>query len=186
MYTWVTKAVEIDGRWLISEELTMSYSMGFLDHEFTDFTNGNCYSFQAVLDPSSFNAETGLCDYTGKSGQYTPEFTGNLGFQYAQPVSLGIFDYFTSNLGFYHSASQNVGVNLNPLFEVDSYTKVDVRFALEGENFSIAIFGKNITDEKILTYVGNVPLSINSFGTNTFYGFVDRPAAYGIQMSYDF
>jgi len=180
------QGVEIDGRWLISEELTMNYSLGFLDHEFTDFENGNCYSFQATLDPDSYNAVTNRCDYSGKSGQYTPEFTGNLGFQYAQPVSLGIFDYFTSNLGFYHSASQNVGVNLNPLFEVDSYTKVDIRFALEGENFSIALFGKNITDEKILTYVGNVPLSINSFGTNTFYGFVDRPAAYGIQMSYEF
>ncbi|MGB0496493.1 MAG: TonB-dependent receptor domain-containing protein, partial [Kangiellaceae bacterium] len=180
------QGIEIDGRWLISEGLTMNYSLGYLDHEFKDFDNGNCYSFQAVLDPDSYNAETGLCDYTGKSGQYTPEFTANVGFQYAKQVSLGIFDYFTSNLGFYHSSSQNVDVNLNPLFEIDSYTKVDLRIALEGEHFNFAIFGKNITNEKILTYVGNVPLSINSFGTNTFYGFVDRPASYGVQIAYEF
>lgn len=180
------QGLEVDGRWLISEELTMNYSLGFLDHEFTDFADGNCYSFQAIEEPDTYNAETGLCDYSGKSGQYTPDFTSSISFQYAQPVSLGIFDYFTSNLGFYHSASQNVDVNLNPLFEMDAYTKVDIRFALEGERFSIALFGKNITNEEILTYVGNVPLSINSFGTNTFYGFVDRPAAYGIQMSYEF
>ena len=182
----LVQGFEIDGRWLITQELTMNYALAFLDHEFKDFDNGNCYSFQAIEEPDTFDPNTGLCDYTGKSGQYTPSFTANLGFDYAKPINWGIFDYFRSSLGLYHSSSQNVDVNLNPLYEVDGYTKVDLRFALEGENFSVALFGKNVTDEEILTYAGNVPLSIGTFGTNTFYGFVDRPASYGIQLSYQY
>lgn len=173
------QGVEVDGRWWITDELTMIYSLGYLDHEFVDFQNGNCASFQAP-DGSL----PGLCDYSGKSGQYTPSFSGNVALQYEKSVDFGIFDYFTTTLSAYHSSSQNVDVNLNPLFEIDGYTKLDFRIALEGENFSVALFGRNVTDEEILTYVGNVPLSIGSFGTNTFYGFVDRPASYGLQLSY--
>jgi len=182
----VVQGVEVDGRWMISDELTMSYAFAVLDHEFKDFENGNCYAFQSITDPGSFDAATGLCNYTGKSGQYTPEFTASLGLDWAKPVDLGIFDYFRATVGLYHSAEQNVDVNLNPLYDIDAYTKLDARISLEGENWTVALFGKNITDEQILTYVGNVPLSAGSFGTNTFYGFVDRPASYGVQLSYQY
>jgi len=180
----VVQGVEVDGRWLINQELTMNYAFAYLDHEFKDFKNGNCYSFQSVLDPASFNPTTGLCDYTGKSGQYTPKFTANLGLDWTKSINLGLCEYFRATVGLYHSAKQNVDVNLNPLYDIDAYTKIDARISLEGERWKVALFGKNLTNEKILTYVGNVPLSSSSFGTNTFYGFVDRPASYGVQVSY--
>ena len=122
----------------------------------------------------------------GKSGQYTPKETGTLGFDYFKSISFLGFEYFRANLGLYHAGKQNVQPNLDPLYEVDAYTKIDARIALEAENWSIALFGKNLTDEKVLTYAGNVPLSGSSFGTNTFYGFVDRPATIGIQVEYNF
>jgi outer membrane receptor protein involved in Fe transport len=96
------------------------------------------------------------------------------------------FDYLRATLGLYHASKQNVDVNLNPLYEVDAYSKVDIRIALESDHWNIALFGKNITDEKILTYVGNNPLSERTFNTDTFYGFVDRPAVYGVQLDYNF
>ncbi len=43
-----------------------------------------------------------------------------------------------------------------------------MRIALEGENWNITLFGKNITNAEVLTYVGNNPLSGSSFGTDTF------------------
>jgi hypothetical protein len=61
-----------------------------------------------------------------------------------------------------------------------------MRIALEAEQWNIALFGKNMTNADVLTYVGNNPLSGSTFGTNTFYGFVDRPAVYGIQVDYNF
>jgi hypothetical protein len=43
-----------------------------------------------------------------------------------------------------------------------------------------------MTNEEVLTYVGNNPLSVSTFGKGTFYGFVDKPAVDGIQVDYNF
>lgn len=185
----VVQGIEVDGRWLVMDTdagtLTINYAVAYLDHEFKDFKNGNCYNRQ---EPDGDIGPGGvqLCDFTGKSGQYTPKFTGNLGLDYFKSISFLGFEYFRANLGLYHTSKQNVHPNLDPLYDIDGYTKVDARLALEAENWSVALFGKNITDEKVLTYAGNAPLSGSSFGTNTFYGFVDRPATIGIQFQYDF
>ncbi|MDH5628898.1 MAG: TonB-dependent receptor [Gammaproteobacteria bacterium] len=180
----VVQGIEIDGRWLINDNLTMNYAVAFLDHEYTDFSNGNCYNRQ-VPDGDTVNGVQ-LCDYTGKSGQYTPEMTANVSFDYVKPISMGMFEYMRASLGFFHSGKQNVDVNLTPMYEIDAYTKVHARVAFESENWTVALFGKNLTDEAVLTYVGNVPLSGGTFGTNTFYGFVDRPRSYGVQIDYNF
>jgi len=180
----LVQGLEIDGRWLISPEVTMNYAVAFLDHEFKDFTNGNCYNRQ--VPDGDLTPRGQLCDYTGKSGQYTPSVTASLSLDYAKPVSFGAFEYFRSSFGLYHSGSQNVDVNLTPAYDIDAYTKVNMRIALESENWSIALIGKNLTDEEILTYVGNVPLSGSTFGTNTFYGFVDRPRSFGLQVNYQY
>jgi iron complex outermembrane receptor protein len=181
----VVQGVEVDGRWIILDGLSMQYGMAYLDHEYKDFTNGNCHSRQ-VPDGDIGADGNQLCDYTGKSGQYTPKFTASIGFDYFTDISFLGFEYFRTTLGLYHSAKQNVDVNLNPLYVEDAYNKVDMRIALESENWNIALFGKNMTNAEVLTYVGNNPLSGSTFGTNTFYGFVDRPATYGIQVDYNF
>ena len=185
----LVQGIEVDGRWLVldtdSGTLTMNYAIAYLDHEFLDFENGNCYNRQ-VPDGAIGPGDIQLCDFTGKSGQYTPEFTTTIGFDFFKSISFLGFEYFRANLGFYQSSKQNVHPNLDPLYEVDGYTKVDARIALEAENWSIALFGKNLTDEKVITYAGNAPLSGSSFGTNTFYGFIDRPATIGLQVQYDF
>ena len=181
----VVQGVELDGRWLFWDGLSMTYAAAYLDHEFTDFDNGNCYNRQ-VPDGAMGPSGNQLCDYTGKSGQYTPKVTASLGFEYFTEISFFGLEYFRTNIGFYHSAKQNVDVNLNPLYEIDAYTKVDIRVAFEAENWNVAFIGKNITDEDVLTYVGNTPLSGSTFGTDTFYGFVDKPSVYGVQFDYYF
>ena len=185
----LVQGLEVDGRWLVLDSdagtLTMNYAFAYLDHEFKDFKNGNCYNRQ-VPDGDIGPGGVQLCDFTGKSGQYTPKFTTTLGFDYFKSISFLGFEYFRANLGFYYASEQNVHPNLDPLYNIDSYIKVDARIALEAENWSIALFGRNLTDEKVLTYAGNAPLSGSSFGTNTFYGFVDRPATIGLQVQYNF
>lgn len=181
----LVQGMEVEGRWLLSDELTMNYGVAYLDHEFKDFRNGNCHSRQTPDGEIGADGNQ-LCDYTGKSGQYTPKWTANIGFDYVTELSLWQFEYFRASLGMYHASEQNVDVNLNPLYQIDAYNKVNLRIAFEAENWSVAVFGNNITDEKVLTYVGNAPLSGSTFGTDTFYGFVDRPAVYGVQFEYNF
>lgn len=175
--------LEIDGRVLLTDNLVVRYALGFLDHEFKDFQNGNCYNRQTpdgVIGPQGNQ----LCDYTGLSGQYTPEFTSSLVFDYSKPLTDSMeFEFLIAHN---YTGEQNVHVNLDPQYEIDGYSLVDARVGIRGERWSLAVLGKNLLDEDVLTYVGNTPLSGSTFGTNTFYGFVAAPTTVTLQATLDF
>jgi outer membrane receptor protein involved in Fe transport len=175
------QGIEIDGRWAITENLTATYALAFLDHEFDDFRNGNCYNRQ-IPDGDVVDGVP-LCDYTGKSGQYTPEWTTTVSLDHVLP--LGSLD-LRSGLDVNYVDEQNTHVNLDPMYEVDSITKVNLRVGLYADNWDIAVLWQNLTDEQQLTYVGNAPLSGTSFGTNTFYSFVSRPETVYLQANWHF
>jgi outer membrane receptor protein involved in Fe transport len=177
------KGLEIDGRVLLTDNLTLGYALGFLDHEFTDFRNGNCYNRQ-VPDGVVGAQGNQLCDYTGFSGQYTPEFTSSLVLDYQRPIGSDLT--FDVMLAHNYTSEQNVHVNLDPQYKIDGYTLLDARIGISGERWSLAVLGKNLLDEEILTYVGNTPLSGSTFGTNTFYGFVSAPTTVTLQATVGF
>jgi len=175
--------IEIDGRVLLTDSLSLGYALGFLDHEFKDFQNGNCYNRQT---PDGVIGSQGnqLCDYTGFSGQYTPEFTSSLVLDYEKPLGDNMtFEFFVAHN---YTGEQNVHVNLDPQYKIDGYTLLDARVGIRGERWSLAVLGKNLLDEEILTYVGNTPLSGSTFGTNTFYGFVSAPLTVTVQATVSF
>ncbi len=175
--------LEVDGRLLLTDGLTLRYAIGLLDHEFTDFQNGNCYNRQTpngVIGPQGNQ----LCDYTGLSGQYTPEFTSSLVLDYLRPIGDNM--QFEFMLAHNYTGEHNVHVNLDPQYEIDGYGLVDARVGIRGDNWSLAVLGQNLTDEEVITYVGNTPLSGSSFGTNTFYGFVSAPTSVTLQATLDF
>jgi outer membrane receptor protein involved in Fe transport len=89
-----------------------------------------------------------------------------------------------SSLMFNYRDEQNVHDNLDPRLLIDASLRINVRLGLEGDNWQVAFVGKNLTEEKVLTYSGNVPISANTFGTNTFYGFVDRGRQLAVEAGY--
>lgn len=125
-----------------------------------------------------------LCDYTGSSGKYTPKNTFNLFFDYVHPLS-GDLELF-SNLNINFVDEQNIHDNLDPNFNIDSVTKINLRVGLQTDKWSVAFIGKNLTDERILTYAANAPISASLFGTNTFYAFLDRPRQLAVEAAYRF
>ncbi len=172
------QGIEIDGRWLITEGLTMSYAASYLDFEYKDFRNGNCYAGQTpdgdIVDGRQ------LCDYTGKSAQYTPKKTMNLSFDYIYPLSDTI--ELQSTVDAQYLSEQNVDPNLDPRNDIDAYTTVNARLALNADQWSVALVGKNLTDEEIVTYAGKVPLA----PAGTEYGFIKRPRTVAIEGKYRF
>ena len=78
------QGIEVEGRWAMTEDLTLAYSYAWLDFEFTDFKNGNCYNRQ-VPDGDTANGIR-LCDYTGKSGQYAPKNSASLSLDYRRAI----------------------------------------------------------------------------------------------------
>jgi len=174
------QGVELDGRLALSESFSISYALAYLDHEFKDFDNGNCYTGQ--INPNDPGSP--LCSYTGQSGQYTPEYTGNLLLDYVR--QMGALS-FRASLNLSYWDEQNIHQNLDPEYVIDSYTRTDLRLALESEHWLLAVYGRNIGDEEIITYAGNVPLSGSSLiGADTIYAFIAPPETWTFKVEYRF
>jgi outer membrane receptor protein involved in Fe transport len=180
--------VEIDGSIAVTEDFTISYAAAYLHHEFKDYKNGNCYYLQGSDDDNPslrdrFNPATGLCDYTGLTGQYAPELTANVNFDYYVDVFSDAQLHF--NLNYNYLGTQQTHQNLDPVFLQPATGRVDLNVALEFENWGVEVLGRNITDEEYVTYSGNSPLS-GTFGSDTVYGFIASPAVWTLRAYYNF
>jgi hypothetical protein len=81
--------------------------------------------------------------------------------------------------------------DLEPSMEQEAYTKLNARIALSGsdDKWELALVGKNLTDEGIVTYAKGLPLATivtaspsNPKGNGTgFYAFYDQPRTVAIQ-----
>jgi iron complex outermembrane receptor protein len=178
----VVQGFELDGRWALTDNLVMGYGLAYLDHEYKDYSNGNCYNRQVPDGDVVDGVE--LCDYTGKRGQFTPKWTGNLSFSHVYPLTGNL--ELQSNFDLSYKDKQNTHVNLDPQWEVDSLTLMNFRVGVYAANWDVAVLMQNLTDEQQKTYVGNTPLSGNVFETDTFYSFVSRPRTTYLQATYHF
>ncbi len=176
------KGLELDGRWAATDDLTVAYAYSWLDFEFTDFKNGNCYNRQ-VSTGAVVNG-VALCNYTGMRGQYTPKHSMSLSFDHVYALSNGLI--LASSLMYNFRGEQNVHDNLDPKMLVDATSRINLRVGLESDRWQVAFVGKNLSDEEMLTYAGNVPLSGSTFGTNSYYGFVDRGRQLALEAGYKF
>lgn len=183
-----TKGVELDGRWLVADGLTLSGSVAYLDFEYTDFKNNQCYFGQQVLDPGSVQPNGVTCDATGKRKEYTPEWSGVVSADYYVPLG-GTLE-FGSRLDVIYSDKYTFNPTLDPRSEQDAYTKINLRLSIGAADgqWELAFLGKNLTDEDVVTYGGEAPLAGSlTGGTGTaYYKFMDQPRTYALQASYNF
>ncbi len=176
----ITQGVELDGRWAITDDWSMNGSLGYLDFEFDDFENGQCNQGQTPTSPN------GLCDYTGKTNQYVADFSGNLAVNYEHPLTEALL--FRSTLDTQFTTSYNPSQNLDPRVEQDAYAIWNLRVAIADadQKWEVALLGRNLTDEEVVSYANDTPLAFSQFGTPTFYGFVERSRSVALQASYRF
>ncbi len=173
----VVQGFEIDGRAALSDSLTFYYAYSYLDFEYGDFDYANCYSAQVPQ-------ENGFCDLTGETGVYTPEFTFNTSLDYRK-LAFGNVE-FVSFIDLQYVAEQKTHVNHDPIGDINAYTLIGARIGLEAERWAVALVGKNLKDEKIVTYSGNAPLSDSTFGTNTHYAFIKEGRTVGLEAKFKF
>ncbi|MDF1693389.1 MAG: TonB-dependent receptor [Zhongshania sp.] len=171
------KGIELDGRFALTDRLMMGAALAFLDFEFTDFKNGQCYQGQTP--------DNGIyCDYTGKSNQYVADYSGNVTFTYTR--EFGDAMELRAGTDFVFTDSYNSSQNLDPSQEQDAYVKVNARLAIADvkSGWELALVGKNLTDENVISYSNDVPLANSSFGSIGHYAFIERPRSVAVQASY--
>ena len=172
---------ELDGRIAASDYLTISGGFAYLDFEFTDFRNGQCY-FGAIPDVDlNGDGTPELCDYTGNSNQMVSDWQGNVTFDFRVPVGRdlelsAVFDAFYK--GDHHTSN-----TFDPALIQDSYTKLNARLGIGAESgkWEIALLGRNLTDEEVLQFGGDAPLAGSTFGAKTNYAFYAQGRTLSVQ-----
>jgi hypothetical protein len=122
----------------------------------------------------------GKCSYTGKTNQYVADYSGALGINYEKELGQLLF---RSTLDILFTDSYLPSQNLDSRTEQDAYAKLNLRLALGDPDgmWEVALLGRNLTDETIVTYANDTPLAFSQFGSPSYYGFIDRPRTIAVQ-----
>lgn len=140
-----TQGIEVDGRWAVTDWLTLGGAAAWLDAEYDEFQGISCNN-----SGSTPPASDGLgCDASGERLPFAPEVTGSVFADVIFPLGSNLNliggvtvsysdDYFTDG-------------TLDPALTQDSYTKVDanVGIAAATNQWDVSVIGKNLTDEEI-------------------------------------
>jgi len=177
------KGFEIDGRWQATESLTLAGSFAVTDFEFKDYTNGRCNFGQA---PNGPQAADGFCDYSGQTNQLVSDWQGTFSATNVHELSGGL--EFTTALNIFFTDDYNASASLDPALIQEAYANVNLRIGLSNpvNGWDVALLGQNLTDEQIVLFGGDAPLSGSTFGAIAKYNFMARGRTFAIQFSKKF
>lgn len=145
----VSKGVELDGSWRINGNWQITGYTAYLDAIYKDFEDGPCTAKETVAGAST-------CDLSGETTPYAPEWSAGLGldYEYALSASMDVL----AGLQLSYSDDYAANADLDPEDSQDSYTKYDAHIALRGNHWELGLIGKNLTNEKVVSYSLDTPL----------------------------
>ena len=169
------QGLELDGRWMATDQLMISGGLAWLDFEYDNFPTAQCYFGQRPGQTQ--------CDASGQTREFTPEFQGNLSANHTLALRNGLT--LSSTLDLIYSDEYLATPTLDPRMVQDSYVKVNARIALSGrdDRWELALIGKNLTDEAIVSYANGLPVAtVLTGGTGSgYYAFYERPRSVALQ-----
>jgi iron complex outermembrane receptor protein len=186
----ISQGVEIDGRWLLTEELTIGASVGYLDAYYDEFAGAPC-TIPQVTEPESnpgclredgTSGPGGGQDLTDETLLFAPDWSGNLNAEYIAPIGDNLELRF--NVDVNYTDEFESALDLDPNTHHDSATKVNGRIALAStaDTWSVALIGKNLTDKDTRVWNNDVPTN----ASNSYFGVPERPRSIAIQARYRF
>lgn len=174
-----TYGLEIDGRWRVTESLTLTGAVGLLNFEYDKFPNQACTNEQFLAERQRlFSAASGdiasqigiamsysnaLCsgaginDMAGRTASNAPDLTAAVIANHI--TQFGDFDLITNLDVNYHSKVYRVD-DLDPIGLEPAQTFINASITLDAikQGWSLTLTGKNLTDEQHFDYINDVPL----------------------------
>src|SRR5688572_6883526 len=179
-----TQGFELDGRWAVSDAFTLGFAGAFGSEAIYDAYDGaSCNSLEAKSVAPPCRA-----DRAGVSLPYAPDWTFSLNPDYRFMLGSTFELIVGANVRF--SDGYWISDNEDPRNEVDSFERVDLRFALAPQNgrWEAAIYGRDLTDERLT--IGSQPDFQHKTSDPTLYDAFgntrERGRRYGIQFNYNF
>ena len=172
-----TQGLEVDFRWQLSDNVQLNGAAALLSAEYDRFPAAVCNAAQQVqwgID-TGMNPNTCQQDLSGQELQFAPDIAGNLNLEYFNELGNGLD--LTTVVGVQFSGAYFTALDLDPISEQDSYAKLNARLQLaSADKWSVALVGKNLTDEETTTWVNDIP-----FFRGAFFASIDPPRSFGVQ-----
>jgi outer membrane receptor protein involved in Fe transport len=190
----LSQGMELDGRILLAEGLTIGGAMAYLDASYEDFTGATCTTPQS-MDPTNNPGcltedgsniteprQPGGQDLSGETLVFAPEWSASLFAQYVVP--LGSSMELINSLDINYSDEFFTALDLDPNTPHDSTTIINARIALASndDTWSVALIGKNLTDEETYLWRDDLPVT----NSNSYYAVPERPRTIALQARYRF
>lgn len=189
----ISQGVELDGRLLLSERLSVGGALAYLDAYYDDFTGATCTVPQAtdpVNNPGCLRedgsniapGETGGQDLQDETLLFAPDWSANLYAQYVIP--LGNTMELVSGVDINYTDEFYSALDLDPNTKHDAATRINARIALASndDTWVVALVGKNLTDETTYFWNNDVPVT----NSNSYFGLPERPRSIALQARYRF
>ena len=165
------KGIEIEVDWIASDRTTVFAKLGLLDTEFDDFL-----SFDHILA----DRDAGVpFDLNGREQAQAPSYTAVVGGNYALTRAISISGSIEAKDDFLFSDSHEG--------RSESYQLVNLELAYQGDNWRVAVYGKNLTDELVKTRgfgtFGNDPRENYALDEYNQFG---APRVVGVRASMEF
>lgn len=147
------KGLEVEALWLVNDRFEVNATLGLLDTEFDEFL---------TFDHIDADRENGIAfNLDGRSQAHAPEYQWVIGAAYALTNRLVLSGSVEAKDEFFFSERHDE--------TSDAYELLNLELTYEGENWSAAIYGKNLTDELVKTR------GFGSFGNDPRDFFTVRP-----------
>lgn len=168
----IAQGLEIDGRWIISREWVFGFAAALLDSEYDSFPNGQCWVNQntrkpgscvSIADPNNPGSTLNVQDLSGQNTLFAPDYTFNLDLSYQTALSDRL--NFLCRLDYQLIDNYSIDPDNDPEMVQDAYQLWNLRIALSdpGENWSLALIGKNLGDEYVKGFGTDIPLQPGSY-----------------------
>jgi outer membrane receptor protein involved in Fe transport len=166
------------GRWRATDNLTFYGSLAYLDNTYDRYPGATCSPRHTQLTGES------LCDRAGSRLSYVPEWSASIVADYVHPIS-GDLD-FRSTLDINYESDYFTNSSQEAFSVQDAYTMYNLRLALESDRWTVAVLGKNLSDEYVLEFTSAVPLSGSILQAPAYRGFAQPPRTIAAQFEYRF
>lgn len=169
------QGIEIDTRWAIDDNWTLSANIALLDFEYESYTGASPTVRQSELLGQATQ------DLSGKTGAFAADYSGSLAIDYNTEVFSGY--PLSANLSANFSDDYFLEQDLDPISVQEGYEKVNFRIELADKDdvWTVAFLAKNLTDEQTFGQANDVPVLSYAHRFLS-----ERPRSYHIQASYNF
>lgn len=169
------QGIEIDSRWAINDNWTLSANIALLDFEYESYTGASPTVRQAELRGQATQ------DLSGKTGAFAPDYSGNLALDYNTEIFSGY--PLSANLSVNFSDDYFLEQDLDPIAVQKAYEKVNFRLEVADKDdaWTVAFLVKNLTDEQTFSQANDVPVLSYAHRFLS-----ERPRSYHLQASYNF